>query len=82
MLITIDISLYPLKEDFKTIIKSFIAKFDGDPNLKILKNNISTQICGEYDYLFDLLKQELRPVFEAQPSVFVLKFLKGDKVSE
>ncbi|MBX3044001.1 MAG: hypothetical protein KIT33_08190 [Candidatus Kapabacteria bacterium] len=82
MKISLDISLYPLTEEFIPVIKEFISKLDKRDGISVLKNNISTQISGDYDLIMDLLKSELREVFEKQRSVFVIKFLAGDKVND
>ena len=82
MKITLDISLYPLTEEFIPIIKAFIAKMDTYEGVSVAKNNISTQISGEYDTIMSLLHTELKSVFESQRSVFVIKFLAGDKVND
>lgn len=82
MKITLDISLYPLNENFIPIIKGFIAKLESEPNITISKNNLSTQISGDYDIIMDLLKRELKDVFQQHRSVFVIKFLVGDKLND
>lgn len=82
MKITIDISLYPLTEEFIPIIKGFINKISEYNGVSILRNNISTQISGDYDVIMDLLKNELKDIFEKHRSVFVIKFLAGDKVND
>mgnify|MGYP001444461303 CR=1 FL=1 len=81
MLLTLEISLYPLKPEFKSIIKAFINKLQQNDAIKVQANNVSTQISGEYTEIMDLLRAEVKPVLEAQPSVFVIKFLAGDKLS-
>ena len=82
MKLTADLSLYPLTEEFIPIIKKFIATLSEYKELSILRNNISTQISGEYDDVFRILHYELKNVFEEHRSVFVIKFLMGDKVND
>jgi len=82
MKITLDISLYPLTENFIPVIKGFIAKMETYQGISVLKNNISTQISGDYDLIMGLLKTELKEIFEVQRSVFVIKFLAGDKIND
>lgn len=82
MKISLEISLYPLEPDFKTIIKAFIAKIKSYEGVTLKSNNISTQISGDYELIMDLLRNEVKPVLEAQPSVFVIKFLAGDKLAD
>lgn len=80
MNITVEISFYPLQEDFKKIIKGFIAKLDSYDDIDLIYNNISTQFTGEYDRVFEILKKEIKPVFDNHKAVFVFKLLSGDKV--
>lgn len=82
MNISIEISLYPLEEDFKKIIKGFIKKLKSYKKLDVIHNNISTQISGEYDLVFDILKNEIKPIFDKHKSVFVFKLLSGNKVKD
>ncbi|GAB1370165.1 hypothetical protein MASR1M45_02230 [Candidatus Kapaibacterium sp.] len=82
MKLTVDISLYPLNEEFIPIIKSFIHKLEGYQNITIRKNNISTQISGEYNLIMDIIRDEVKPIFEKHRSVFVIKILAGDKLSD
>lgn len=82
MKLSLEISLYPLEPEFKSIIKAFIAKLKTYEGISLKMNNISTQISGDYDLIMDLLRSEVKPVLEAQPSVFVIKFLAGDKLAD
>jgi uncharacterized protein YqgV (UPF0045/DUF77 family) len=82
MKITLDMSLYPLTEEFIPIIKAFINSISAYDGVSISRNNISTQISGEYDIIMNLLHTELKSVFELHRSVFVIKFLAGDKIND
>ena len=78
MKISIDISYYPLNDQYLQPIKDFIAKLQNDPNIAIKRNTMSTQIFGEYDYVMDKLKTELKEAFTLPHSVFVLKIINAD----
>lgn len=82
MKITVDISLYPLNENFIQHVKEFIAKLKSYKELSVLSNNVSTQISGEYEYVMQALNYEIKNVFEEVRSVLVMKFLMGDKVND
>lgn len=82
MKITVDISLYPLNENFIQHVKAFIAKLKSYKELSVLSNNVSTQISGEYDYVMQALNYEIKNVFEEVRSVLVMKFLMGDKIND
>ncbi|MEX2489300.1 MAG: YkoF family thiamine/hydroxymethylpyrimidine-binding protein [Pseudomonadales bacterium] len=76
---SIDISLYPLKEDYIPAIKSFIEGINSDPNVAAVTNDLSTQLYGDYDAVMDLLKAEIKRSWETYgKGVFVVKFLSGD----
>ncbi|HOJ19300.1 MAG: hypothetical protein GX452_08405 [Ignavibacteriales bacterium] len=73
---SIEMSLYPLKESYKEIIKKFLEDIrKSNENLLIETNPMSTQIFGDYDEIMDLLRREIKPVLEKNKAVFVVKFL-------
>ena len=73
---SIEMSLYPLKESYKEIIKKFLEDIrKSNENLLIETNLMSTQIFGDYDEIKDLLRREIKPVLEKNKAVFVVKFL-------
>lgn len=80
MIITVEISLYPLQEDFKSKIKDFIKGID-EKKFDVIVNNVSTQIAGEYDEIFRILEENIKPVFEKYKAVFVIKILSGNKIT-
>lgn len=71
----VDISLYPLNEDFKKIILSFIARLNTVPSITVETNQLSTQLVGDYDEIMRLLNTELKTVFFEQKAVAVLKIV-------
>lgn len=82
MKLTIEISLYPVCDNYLAVIKAFIAKLKAYENISILCNNVSTQISGDYDVIMQILHKEVKDVFLEQRSVFVVKFLEGDKINK
>ncbi|HKL62461.1 MAG TPA: YkoF family thiamine/hydroxymethylpyrimidine-binding protein [Woeseiaceae bacterium] len=74
--ITVDVSLYPLADEFIPAIDEFIARLNGRPELTVHTNPVSTRISGDYDAVWDALKAEVRETFEREgKAVFVLKVL-------
>jgi uncharacterized protein YqgV (UPF0045/DUF77 family) len=47
--ITVDISMYPLQQDYVTPIKLFIRKLREYPDLEVVTNQLSTQLTGEFE---------------------------------
>lgn len=80
MRISVDISLYPLTEQFVEPILAFIAKLENNPKLIVHRNTLSTQIFGEYRDVMDAMDGEIEAVFAQLPhSVFVLKLIGNDR---
>lgn len=77
MRISVDISLYPLNEDYIKPIKNFINAVNSTEGLEVDTNKMSTQIRGESDIIFDLLKKEIPNAFEENRAAFIIKIIKG-----
>ncbi len=76
MRVALDISLYPLDQDFLPPIKDVIERLKAYSALEVMTNPMSTQIRGEYDEVMAALVQEVRVSFEQTPkAVFVMKIL-------
>jgi uncharacterized protein YqgV (UPF0045/DUF77 family) len=77
--LTAELSLYPLCEDYITAIGDFIAAANEHRGLEIVTNAMSTQICGDYDQVFALLRQELRRSYDKYgKQVLVCKLFPGE----
>ncbi|MFW5451254.1 MAG: YkoF family thiamine/hydroxymethylpyrimidine-binding protein [Methylophagaceae bacterium] len=80
MRVSIDISFYPLKDNYVAPILAFIDRISEDPKLNIVRNSLSTQIFGEYRDVMDALGDEIEHVFSLLPeSVFVMKLVGMDR---
>ncbi|HEV2272032.1 MAG TPA: hypothetical protein VGR92_21480 [Steroidobacteraceae bacterium] len=80
MEIGVEISLYPLAEQFAPEIHDFIARLTATGGLKVVSGSLSTQVFGEYEVVFEVLRRELRATFKSRESqggkaAFVLKVL-------
>ena len=76
MKIGVEISLYPLTEDYIPPIRGFIDRLNADGRFKVVTNDMSTQVFGAYDEVMEALTRELRPTFERDgKSIFVMKVL-------
>jgi uncharacterized protein YqgV (UPF0045/DUF77 family) len=74
----IEISLYPLDQDYIPSIQAFIDRLNTYPEIDVLTNSMSTQIAGEHARLFEILGKETAATFgEAGRKVFVMKVLGG-----
>ena len=76
MRIAVDISLYPLADDFLPPIKDVIGRLNANSSVEVVTNAMSTQIRGEYDAVMAALNQEIKKTFEQSPkAVFAIKIL-------
>ncbi len=75
---SVDISYYPLKEEFISPIKDFIRRLNTYSTLRVETNGMSTQIFGTYDEVMLALTREIKASFELPHSVFVLKIINAD----
>lgn len=76
MRVAVDISLYPLAEEFLTPIREFIERLNNNLSLEIRTNPMSTQIRGEYDEVMAVLQSEMKTTFERTPkAVFAIRIL-------
>ena len=79
--ITVEISMYPLAEDYIPPIQGFIDRLNTHPGLKVVTTSTSTQVAGALDTVFDVLKLEIAHTYaEHGKVIFVSKFLPGDHV--
>jgi len=80
MEISVDISMYPLQREFEVPILAFIAKLENEKNIEVLRNELSTQVHGEYKIIMALLEKEMFSVFTDIPdSIFVIKFIGNNR---
>ncbi|CAH9051274.1 hypothetical protein PSECIP111951_00358 [Pseudoalteromonas holothuriae] len=79
MKLSVEISKYPLHEEYIPFIKDFIERLNQHPELKVQSNSMSTQVFGDYDVVMDLLQKHMKRSFEQYGKiVFVCKFICGD----
>lgn len=79
MKLSVEISKYPLHNDYIPFIKDFIERLNQHSGLKVITNNMSTQVFGDYDDVMQVLQREMkRSYIEYGKIVFVCKFISGD----
>ena len=82
MKVAVDISLYPLAEDFIPPVLDVIDRLKGHAGIKVCTNPMSTQIVGEYDDVMAVLNAEMKTSFEQMPkAVFAIRIL-NNPISE
>jgi uncharacterized protein YqgV (UPF0045/DUF77 family) len=80
MKISVDISMYPLQKEFEAPILAFISKLEKESSVELVRNELSTQVHGDYKTIMALLEKEMFSVFTEIPdSIFVLKFVGNNR---
>ncbi len=74
---TFEISLYPLHNEYKDIVLSFLKDLNAFPNIKAETNGMSTQVFGELDELFNIMNALGKKYLEHYNAVLVFKVGKG-----
>ena len=76
MQVAVDISLYPLDENFIPPIKEVIERLNSHDGIAVETNRMSTQIRGDFDVVMPILNREIRATFENVPhAIFAIKIL-------
>jgi len=77
--IGVEISLYPLKEDYIPSVHRFLGDLGAHPSLKVVTNSMSTQVFGGFEEVMDALRAalaaSLEPLAASQRAVFVMKVI-------
>jgi uncharacterized protein YqgV (UPF0045/DUF77 family) len=77
--ISVDLSLYPLNEDYIPIIVDFIHRLAEHSGIDIVRNAMSTQVFGEYDAVMAAVTAEIRHSFDTHgKAVIVAKIVGAD----
>ena len=80
MEISVDISMYPLQSEYEAPISAFIERLKLETTVKVSRNELSTQLHGDYRTIMKLLEEEIYSVFHEIPeSIFVLKFVGNNR---
>jgi hypothetical protein len=79
MKLSVEISNYPLNEQYIPPIKDFIGRLTANPAVTTSCNTMSTQVFGDYDVVMALLNREMKDSFERfGKMIFVVKFINAD----
>jgi uncharacterized protein YqgV (UPF0045/DUF77 family) len=79
MKITVEMSLYPLMEDYTKPIIVFIKKIKSYKTLVVRTTAMSTYISGDYEEVMSMLHRELEILYRSVPdSCTVFKIIPKD----
>ena len=73
---TIEISKYPLNENYEPPILNFIERLNTHNGIEVKTNATATHLVGDYDEIMGLLQKEIKHSFEAYgKAIFVMKIV-------
>lgn len=79
MFLSVQLSCYPLKDDYKQPIRDLIGRLE-QTGLEVYPGRMSTEIFGEYDDVMKTLSDTMKWSFETYgKAVFVAKIMEGDR---
>ena len=74
---TIEISFYPLNNDYPACVVSFVQKLRAIPDLEIETNGMSTILIGPYEKLWPQLGKLMKEELVNDNCIFVFKIAPG-----
>ncbi|MCT2530605.1 hypothetical protein N2382_07000 [SAR92 clade bacterium H921] len=78
MEVTVDISMYPNREDFIPPIEGFIEKINRFDNLKVSTFPTSTVVQGEYEFAMRAVQDTIAECYkEFNMAIYVVKIIPG-----
>ena len=78
MQVTIDVSMYPNRENFIPPIEGFIERINCFDDLKVTTFPTSTVVQGEYQHSMQAVQQTIAECYrEYHMAVYVLKVIPG-----
>jgi len=79
MKISVELTLIPIQDEYKSVIKGFIKKLRNS-EFTILENPLSTQIYGDYNKVMPFLTEALEGTFQDTERVIAnFKIVKSDR---
>jgi uncharacterized protein YqgV (UPF0045/DUF77 family) len=76
MKLTAELSVYPLREDFKNVVEAFISELLKHEDIVAVTNSMSTQISGGDTAVFAAIEKALRTSYQTfGHQVLVAKFI-------
>lgn len=79
MKISVELSLYPLDDQFLPIIQDIVERLMSDQRVEAIVNTMSTQIFGDFESVMAVVNETVEYSFKTYgKQVFVAKFLNSD----
>jgi uncharacterized protein YqgV (UPF0045/DUF77 family) len=81
MRLVVEISLYPLNQEYLEPIKSFISRLNEYADLYVKTTDTSTVVAGDNAFVMSVLQKEMQTTHEqVGQAIFVCKFLNGSNM--
>ena len=78
MILTVEISMYPLQEDYATPILAFIEQLNSRKGLRVNTTSTATTVSGEYESVMLALTELFLWSYQKHgKAVYVTKFIPG-----
>lgn len=74
---TIEISLYPLRDDYPSHVIRFLSRLKTIPEVEMTTNGMSTILIGKYSTLWKHLGELMEEEMASGSSLFVMKVAPG-----
>ncbi len=79
MNVSVEISMYPLADEYIPAIQAFIDDLNRHDGIKVLTNTMSTQVFGDYTIVMGIVTAAMQRAHQTTPKApFVMKVLNGD----
>ncbi|GMM71337.1 hypothetical protein MTsDn5_12890 [Alteromonas gracilis] len=79
MQVMVELSLYPLVNEYILPIQDFIDRLNSYSEITVSTSSTSTQVTGDYSVVMKLLGEEMQRTHEeVGQAIFVAKFLNFD----
>ncbi|WP_334018844.1 YkoF family thiamine/hydroxymethylpyrimidine-binding protein [Alteromonas sp. S015] len=79
MQVMVELSLYPLVNEYISPIQDFIDRLNSYSDLAVSTSSTSTQVSGDYSVVMKVLGEEMQRTHEeVGQAIFVAKFLNFD----
>lgn len=72
MKITLEITMYPLADGYKEVVKDFLRKLNTYPDIEVITNGVSTQVFGEFDPVMTAYNASLKSALNSESVVAVV----------
>lgn len=79
MKISVEISYYPLNNEYRAPIKKFIDSLSKQEGVVVQPTSMSTRVFGDYGAVMQAVTKCMEEAFELPSSTFVLKVMNMDR---